>query len=209
MGGALGGAGSSGAGGGSSGSAGALVTAGAGGTCGNGVKESSEQCDDAAGSSTDSTSATCSNTCTKISTQACVDCENAGDCFESVNNCLGVAIPFNATQQTQCYSVISCIQKSNCFDGTGTLGKCYCGTLSTTDCGAAPFTGAGSPNGACVAEIKAGFPTFTTNSQVIAGSWPPTSPSGAGMKRLSCQKGANASACLDVCGFTTGGPAFP
>lgn len=29
-----------------------------------------------------------------VSTPACVACENAGDCFESVNNCLGVGPAF-------------------------------------------------------------------------------------------------------------------
>jgi hypothetical protein len=178
--------------------------------CGNGVVEEGEQCDDAvAPFPSSAASPTCSSTCKKISTPACVTCENAGDCFESVNNCLGVAAPFTAAQQVACYDVMGCIEASNCFDGTGTLGKCYCGSLNTTQCGAAPFTGAGSPDGACVAQIKAGFPTFTTNSQVIAGLVATNFPAGAGMKRLSCQKGANSSACLDTCGFTQGGPAFP
>jgi hypothetical protein len=178
--------------------------------CGNGKVEAGEQCDDAVAPFPSSpVSPTCSNTCKKISTSACVACENNGDCFESVNNCLGVASPFSTAQQGACFDVISCIQQSNCFDGTGTIGKCYCGSLSTAACSAAPFTGAGSPDGACVAAIKAGFPTFTTNSQVLGGLSATNFPSGAAMSRLSCQKGANASACLDTCGFTAGGPAFP
>ena len=104
---------------------------------------------------------------------------------------------------------MACIEKTNCFDGTGTLGKCYCGSLSTAACGAAPFTGAGSPDGLCVKEIQAGFPTFTTNSQVLGGLTATDFAAGAAMKRLSCQKGANSSACLTTCGFATGGPAFP
>jgi hypothetical protein len=172
--------------------------------CGDGiVNQASEECDDKGASPT------CSNTCKKISTAACVTCENAGDCFESVNNCVGVAAPFTTAQQTACFSVMSCIEKNNCFDGTGTLGKCYCGSLALGPCGAAPFTGAGSPDGACVAEIKAGFPTFTTNSQILGGLSATNFPSGAALSRLSCQKGANQSACLDTCGFTAGGPAFP
>ena len=181
------------------------------GYCGDGVVNSAgEECDDAvAPFPGNSSSPTCSSTCKKISTPACVACENAGDCFESVNNCQGVAAPFSAAQQTACYDVMACIEKSNCFDGPGTLGKCYCGSLSTTACSAAPFSGAGSPDGACVNEIKAGFPTFTSNSAVLGGLVATNFPSGAGMKRLSCQKGANSSACLDSCGFTAGGPAFP
>lgn len=178
--------------------------------CGNGVVEAGEECDDAiAPFPSNAASPTCSNSCKKISTQACVDCENAGDCFESVNNCAGVSAPFSLAEQSQCYTVMGCIEASNCFDGTGTLGKCYCGDLSIQACGAAPFTGAGSPNGACVNEIKAGFPTFTSNSAILGGLVATDFPSGAAMKRLSCQKGANASACLGTCGFTAGGPVFP
>jgi hypothetical protein len=153
----------------------------------------------------------CSNTCYKVGTQACLDCEFAGDCYESVNNCLGTEdAPFSAAQQSACFAVMHCIQNSNCFDGANTIGKCYCGSLSTTACGSAPFTGAGSPDGACVNEIKAGFPTLTSNSAVLGALGKTVElPAGAATKRLSCQKGANEGACLDTCGFTSGGPAFP
>jgi hypothetical protein len=177
--------------------------------CGDGFLDAGEQCDDSVGLTFNSSSPKCSNQCKKISTQACVDCENAGDCFESVNNCQGSAAPFSFTQQSLCYDVMRCIEASNCFDGTGTLGKCYCGDLSISACGSAPYSGPGSPNGACVNEIKAGFPTFITNSAVLGGLVATDFPSGAAMKRLACQKGANASACLGTCGFTAGGPAFP
>jgi hypothetical protein len=172
--------------------------------CFNGIVDPGEECDDGG-----SGSATCSPTCKKISTQACVDCENAGDCFESVDNCQGVAAPFSASDKLKCFEVMGCIEASNCFDGAGTLGKCYCGSLNTSQCGAAPFSGPGSPDGACVAQIKGGFPNFTSNTQIIAGLVATNFPAGAAMKRLSCQKGANNSACLDACGFTAGGPAFP
>jgi hypothetical protein len=159
--------------------------------------------------SSNSASPTCSNTCKKISTQACVDCENSGDCFESVNNCLGLDAPFGLVDQSKCFDVMMCIQQSNCFDGTGTLGKCYCGDLSVSACGSAPFSGPGSPNGACASLIKSGFPNFTSNSAILGGLVATDFPAGAAMKRLACQKGANSSACLGVCGFTAGGPVFP
>jgi cysteine-rich repeat protein len=177
--------------------------------CGDGIINGTEQCDDAVAPSENASSPTCSSTCKKVSTTACVACENNGDCFESVNNCQGVAAPFALAEQALCYDVMGCIESSNCFDGTGTLGKCYCGDLSISACGSAPFTGAGSPNGACVAQIKAGFPTFTSNSAILGGLVATDFPSGAAMKRLSCQKGANSSACLGTCGFTAGGPVFP
>ena len=171
--------------------------------CGDGMVNGAEQCDDTGASPV------CSNGCTKVSTAACVTCENAGDCFESVDACKGPGGVFTAIQQTQCFSVMTCIEKNNCLDGTGSLGKCYCGTLDTGACSAAPFTGAGSPNGACVKEIQAGMPGVTTNAAVLGGLTATSRPAGAAGQRLNCQKTANSSACLDVCGFTTGGPAFP
>ena len=181
-----------------------------GGFCGNGVVETGEECDDVMPPFPSTpASPKCSNTCQKVSTQACVDCENNGLCAESVDNCRGVDVQFDAFQQTQCFNVMRCIEQSNCLDGTGSLGKCYCGSLDTGPCGAAPFTGPGSPNGACVTEIKAGFPTYTSNQQVLGGLTATDFPSGAAMKRLNCQKTADGSACLTVCGLNAGGPAFP
>lgn len=153
----------------------------------------------------------CSNTCYKVGTQECLDCEFGTDCYESVNNCLGPEnMPFTTGEQSACFAVMRCIQNSNCLDGAGTLGKCYCGTLSTTACGSAPFAGAGSPDGACVNEIKAGAPTLTSNSAILASLGNGKDfPSSAATQRLSCQKKANEGACVDKCGFTSGGPAFP
>jgi cysteine-rich repeat protein len=175
--------------------------------CGDGIIQAGEQCDDKG------PSPTCSNSCTLISTAACVTCENAGDCFESVNNCLGPegGTPFTVAQQTECYSVMSCIEKTNCLDGTGTLGACYCGTLSTSACSAAPFdlTEPGAPNGPCAAVIQAGLPGVSTNTAVLGGLTATARPAGGAMQRLNCQKTANSSACLGTCGFTAGGPTFP
>jgi hypothetical protein len=105
--------------------------------------------------------------------------------------------------------VMTCIEKSNCLDGTSAISKCYCGSLSTAACGAAPFTGAGSPDGACTKEIQAGMPDITTNGAVLGALIAANRPAGAAMERLNCQKIMNSSACLDPCGFTPGGPAFP
>jgi len=233
----VGGGGQTGSGGTSGGSAGKGGT-GAGGavslTCGDNKLDAGEQCDDGLGLSAGSGGTSggagsggasgsapkadfgqlCSNSCTKISTPACLACENAGDCIESINNCLGVDAPFTAAQQAACFAVLSCVQKNNCADGTASLGACYCGALDTAACGAAPFTGAGSPNGACVAQFKAGFPTLTSNQDILGALYTTEFPGGAALKRLNCQKVAvnnqnGNKTCEEDCGFKTGGPAFP
>jgi hypothetical protein len=145
-----------------------------------------------------------------VGTQECLDCEAQGDCAEFLNNCIGsVTTTFNPAEQTACFAVMRCIQSSNCLDGTGTLGKCYCGTLPLNACGSAPFTGAGSPDGVCVSEIKAGFPTFTSNNAILGNLQASEHPGGAAMQRLSCEKGASGGQCLAACGFASGGPAYP
>lgn len=167
--------------------------------CGNGVLEAGETCDDGAGS------ALCSGQCEPVSTQACVDCENDGDCFEFVDNCNF----FTGANRALCNDVMQCIQESNCFDGTGTLGSCYCGSIPAATCSSAPLTGPGSPDGACKDLILEGLAPVATSAEVLGLLTATGRPAGGAMARLNCQKLANGSACLDVCGFTAGGPAFP
>lgn len=181
------------------------ITSPAPAVCGNGIVEAGEVCDASDG--------TCNNTCTaKVSNATCVTCENNGTCSDFVANCSGPGGAFTAAQSTQCNAVLSCIESSNCFDGTGTLGgTCYCGSLALSDCQAAPFdlTKAGAPNGPCAAVIQAGLPGITSNSAVLGGLTASAKPAGAAMQRLNCDKTADGAACLSACGFTTGGPAFP
>jgi hypothetical protein len=142
-----------------------------------------------------------------------LSCEGNGSCSGFSTNCIsvgGVALPQAA--QTQCNAVLSCIESSNCFDGTGTLGgTCYCGTLDLATCQAAAFdlTKPGAPNGACAAAIQAGMPGVTSNATVLAGLTAASRPAGAAMQRLNCDKTADSKACNDSCGFTAGGAAFP
>jgi hypothetical protein len=181
-------------------------------TCGNGTTEGCEACDT---SSTDTANygAACSTDCAyKVSTQACIDCETAGDCVASQLNCIDPQ--FTDQQKALCFALLHCIQASNCMDGTGTTngaGKCYCGSLTTAACSAAPFdlTKAGAPSGACAALIQAGMPDLSSNAAVLGNLTANKRPAGAAMQRLNCQKVANNAVCFDTCGFTPGGPAFP
>ena len=172
-------------------------------SCGDGVTAGSEQCDAGTGTNeapVQAPSRTCANQCFSVSTAACVACEQAGDCQFSSDNCLGPDGTFTKAQQDQCFAVTKCIQDSNCLDGAGSLGKCYCGSLSGQACDAAPFdlTKPGAPDGACAAVMQAGAPTITSNAQMRAGVTTKTRPTGAAGQRLNCQKtDAN---CAPICG---------
>jgi len=206
-----GGAGGTTSGGGASGTAGGgaggTAGGGSGGTggssqdCGNGTVEGTEECDD------HGPSRLCSDGCQTVATQACVDCEQAGDCFASSDNCMGPsASPFTPGQVTLCYDIILCMQDSNCFDAPdGTAGKCYCGSLGTAACGAAPFalSQPGAPNGPCAELMQAGYPTATTNSQILAGLTAKARPLGAAGQRLNCQRTSAEPACAGLCGLET------
>jgi hypothetical protein len=182
----------------------------AGPACGDGVAAGSEQCDNGTGTNAapvPAPSRECSPQCERVATTACVDCEQGGNCVASSDNCLGpAATPFTFAQITTCYDVTQCIQDSNCLDGTGTLGSCYCGTLGTAACGAATF-GPGTvngmpdltrPNGPCAAIMVAGSPSLTTNSAILGGLTAKSRPGGAAGQRLNCQK--NDATCAPICG---------
>ena len=185
--------GNGGASGGADGSGGASM-------CGDGVIEAGEQCDGMG------PTATCSNTCVKVSNAACVACESAGDCSGFADNCLGVGTPFTADQQSACYSVMACIISSRCLVGTGSLGgSCYCGSLALMACQAAPFdlSKPGAPNGPCAAAIQAGMPSVTSNATVLGSLTGASRPAGAAMQRLNCQKTAGNGECGLPCGLTS------
>ena len=208
--GAIGGAAGAAAG---SGAAGMSAGTGGGGSlkCGNGTVDTGETCD-VLKSDADNYGLLCSNTCYKVGTKACLDCENLDSCAESVHNCVGPAAkPFTEQESAACFAVMHCIQSKNCLDGKGSLGDCYCGSLNTAACSAAPFTGAGSPAGPCKAEIQAGMPDVSTNAAVLGGLTVTARPAGAAGQRLNCQKVSpnNGVTCAIPCGFADGGPAFP
>lgn len=173
-------------------------------SCGDGVTGGTEQCDAGTGTNAapvQAPSRTCANQCFTVSTDACVACEQAGDCQFSSDNCLGPeAAPFTKAQQDQCFSVAKCIQDSNCLDGSGSLGKCYCGTLTNPQCSAASYdlTAAGAPNGPCAALMQAGSPGVTSNAQMLSGLTNKTRPAGAAGQRLNCDK--TDPVCAPLCG---------
>jgi len=202
-------AGSAGTGGiaGSGGTAGGGGVAGSGGSagsgtvCGNGLVDGTEQCDNGMDGTPWKGDRVCSNACKNVVSQACVDCEQAGDCSSSSDNCMGPsATPFSLENVGLCYQVFECLHDSHCMDGTGSFGKCYCGDLSTAACGAAPFdlSKAGAPNGPCAEIMQLGAPGVTSNS-VIIGPFAKSRPLGAAGQRINCEK--TATECADACGI--------
>jgi len=83
------------------------------------------------------------------------------------------------------------------------LGKCYCGTLDTAACGAAPFdlTKSGAPDGACAEIMQLGNPQATSNSQILGGLTTKSRPAGAAGQRLNCQRTSADPACAALCGL--------
>jgi hypothetical protein len=165
--------------------------------CGDGIVAGTEQCDAGPG-----LTRCCTPQCQQLCGPSCLDCEQAGDCFASSDNCMGpAATPFTSAQQRTCTDVMQCIQQSNCLDGAGSLGKCYCGTLSTAACGAAPYdlTQPGAPNGPCAAIMQKGDAGLTTNSAILGSLTGKGRPTGAAGQRLNCQK--SDPACAPLCGF--------
>jgi len=182
---------------------------GVAGPCGDGITSGAEQCDAGTGTSA-APSRTCADNCKLISTDACVACEQAGICFASSDNCLGPAArPFTLAQRLACFAVIECIRGSNCLDGTGSLGSCYCGTLDTGTCGSAPFDLAlpGAPNGPCAAVMQQGNAAsvmspgtvpVTSNAAILGALTSKARPTGQAGQRLFCDK--SDPVCAPLCG---------
>ena len=141
---------------------------------------------------------TCSDNCQSVATTACADCEQNGACFEFSNSCIDNTT--NAADRASCFDVQECISDSNCADGANTLTSCFCGTLGTSACIAAPLTGPGSPAGACAGVIRTAMGgAATTNAQVLTRFTNIAFPGGAAIARYNCTK--LDPGCTATCGF--------
>lgn len=162
--------------------------------CGNGDEEPGEQCEP-------TSDLGCSDDCQQLFSPACVQCELAGDCFALVDSCLGPAGSFTQAQQALCWDVAACFVQTGCVAGSGSLAKCYCGTLSPDACGAAPFdlSAAGAPNGPCAAVMQLGNPGVVTNPAILGSLTSISRPAGFAGQRLRCQKADPV--CAPICGL--------
>lgn len=177
--------------GGSAGSAGSGGSAGSVAICGDG-KVVGDECEDVS-------TPLCSDDCRKVATQACVDCELLSPCAELSNNC--VDWTGSPADQAICYDVQACVRTTGCGNGASSFTSCFCGTLSTQMCQAAPDSGAGAPSGLCAPIIRqamlAAGETSVTNQQVLQRLLDVAYPGGAAISRWNCDKVK----CQTECGF--------
>jgi hypothetical protein len=152
-------------------------------------------------------SAGCSPTCQQVASAECIACEEAADCAEFVNNCTAPAL--SEADQALCFDLLSCIQTSNCFDGSASLGSCYCGKLPLQQCLKAPMTGKGAPDGACRELILKGTPKATTQHQVLGLLTTLDHPAAYALARAQCQKVGVRGSCAEKCGFGAVAPSPP
>ena len=169
---------------------------GAGGVqveCGNGIKEAGEECEPA-------NTSTCTERCQIVSTKACVDCESAGACINYSTICFDNFV--SEDERSICYEVLKCVRDTNCADGADTQQHCFCGTLNTGQCQAAPSVGAGAPNGACTAIIREAMSQAgqeATSAQVLEHLIDESLPGGAALARVNCDR--QDPACIGTCGY--------
>ncbi len=171
--------------------------------CGNGIVQTGETCDAAAGPYT---IADCGgvwgpatavaqggrlNDCNPITDAACLACENASECAELVGTSLlnGNASegPALGTSRAALYNeVLDCVRDTHC--ATGLVVDCYCGTASGAQCDA------GNGNGACRAVIERGVET-TNPADVQARLTNVTLGGGLALARVQCDQN-NCTQCL-------------
>jgi hypothetical protein len=94
------------------------------------------------------------------------------------------------------------VQDSNCADDSNLVQHCFCGTLDTGACSAAPIAGNGAPNGACAAIIREALSQdgqVASSNDVLVHLIDETLPGGAGLARVNCDR--QDPACIDTCGY--------
>lgn len=131
--------------------------------------------------------------------KTCAECEASSACSELMQGCS----KFSGDEAKACDAVKECVQRTGCGQGKKTFTSCYCGSLGTADCLAAPFEGKGAPAGDCREPIVKAYATVSSSSQVLTRFIETEYPGGAALARLNCLK-LN---CQRECSFDKEGPA--
>jgi len=156
--------------------------------CGDGVKHPLEVCDPPL------TVNNCGRNCAAISTQACIDCDNASecsdfvDCFQLSGNAAAGTPGAGKPKAQLCNETLDCVRDSGCAAGGNGIIKCYCGTANAADCQN------GLANGACKAEIERGLET-TAFAQISQRLKSPQFGGGIALARIDCEQQVCKAAC--------------
>jgi len=158
--------------------------------CGDGIVSPPEQCEPRA-------TAFCDEACTSVGSAACSACGTGACAATLLPGCSPVGGPQGSSV---CYDLLQCVYASHCMDtSTSLLSKCYCGSLSTVACGAAPLPNSGlpgAPDGACAGLIQQAY-NLTSLAQPLALRLDdPTYPGSYANARLTCEKNNCATQCL-------------
>lgn len=130
--------------------------------------------------------------------KTCAECEAATACSELANPCA----KFSGEQATQCEAVKECVQRTGCGQGEHTFTSCYCGSLRTADCLAAPLEGEKAPQGECREVLTKAYGELKSNTELLTRYIETEFPGGAALARLNCLK-LN---CQRECSFDKAGP---
>jgi hypothetical protein len=157
--------------------------------CGDGVRSGTEECEP-------SRSPTCSDDCVRVLSDECYACAQETACIQLANSCLEFTA--NEGDQTVCYDVMKCVQDSGCANNPAGLTSCFCGSLTTSQCVAAPPGGDEGPDGPCADVIRqATHADNLPNSVVLTRYLQRDNPAGIALRYLNCLK-SNAN-CAPIC----------
>lgn len=130
----------------------------------------------------------------KPSPEACHQCEMSGACAELAKGCSALS----GDDQSACEAVDKCIDATGCAKGDKSFTSCFCGSMTTDACLAAPLKGKGAPEGACAEAMRKTMAGAASNHDILVSFQRVETVLGAAITRRNCQKGT---ACRAVCGF--------
>lgn len=149
-----------------------------GAVCGDGVLNGAEECEP-------NRSPTCSDDCVHLLSDQCYACAQETPCIQLANSCLEFTA--NEDEQSVCYDVMECVQDSGCATNPTGLTSCFCGSLTTGQCVAAPPGGDAGPDGPCADIIRqAAGGDGTPNSVVLTRYLQRNNPAGIALRYLNC-----------------------